>query len=236
MLKGDSPGAWAHNTDVEVQFAITQLGLHPGDRVLDLGCGWGRHSIPLASWGLQVTGVDLSHDLLALARWNARRQRVNIDWVEADLALLPFGGPFDAVAQICGNLMTWFHSPAQALEALWDVANLLRPGGRLLLGTTDWQPELPCRAQHYDEWTGGAAIYRQRFHPESRLAETQTVIFGPEHERHEYRRLTWWPSPGDMESLFEQVGLVICGRSNGYSPSPYRPNGDGLVYVLERAH
>ena len=232
MITGDSPGAWAQNTDIEIQFAINQLGLQPGDRVLDLGCGWGRHSLPLAAYGAHVTGVDLSGELLAFARYNARRHNLAIDWVEADIAQLALPGQFDAVAQFCGNLLTWFPDEERALDALWHVTTFLRPGGRLLLGTDDWQSELPPRSQHWDEWQGGAAIYRQTYDHQRRIAHSQTVIFGPNHERHEYRRQRWWPSIDDMETLFAQVGLTVCGHYNNCAGAPYSPYQPGLVYVL----
>lgn len=235
MMTGDSPAAWAHHTDTDVQFALHQLKLCPGDRVLDLGCGWGRHSLALAAYGLHVTGLDLSRDLLTLARYNARRQNLNINWVEADIAHPPLRGPFDAIVQFWGNLLTWFTDADQTLDALWNVTNLLRPGGRMVFGTDDWEPELPSRSQHWDEWSGGAAIYRQRYDQQLRIAETQTVIFGPEHERQEFRRQTWWPSRGDMEMLFAQVGLKVCGRYNTFANSPHNPYAPGLVYVLMRA-
>jgi SAM-dependent methyltransferase len=234
MIKGDSPGAWAHHTDNEIHFAIQQLDLRPGDRILDLGCGWGRHSLPLASYGLQVTGLDLSAELLTLARYNAQRRDLSINWIEADITRLPLRGGFDAIAQFCGNFMTWFPSRQRALDVLWDVVNLLRPGGRLLIGTEDWQPELPPRSQHWDEWQGGAAIYRHRYDQRQRLSTTQTVIFGPQHERHEYRRETWWPSHLDMERLFAQVGLTVWGRYNGCGGRPFDPGQNGLIYVLAR--
>jgi 2-polyprenyl-3-methyl-5-hydroxy-6-metoxy-1,4-benzoquinol methylase len=234
MITGDSPGAWAQNTDSEIRFAVQQLRLQPGDHILDLGCGWGRHSLPLAAYGLRVAGLDLSPELLTLARYNARRHGLSINWIEADIAHLPLRGSFDAVVQFCGNLMTWFPTCERTLDALWDVANLLRPGGRLLFGTEDWQPELPPRSQHWDEWQGGAAIYRQRYDQHQRLSTTQTVIFGPKHERHEYRRQTWWPSYHDMEALFARAGLTICGRYNGFIDQGFDPSQRGLVYVLAR--
>ncbi|MBN1679218.1 MAG: class I SAM-dependent methyltransferase [Anaerolineae bacterium] len=234
MITSGEPGTWAQSTETEVQFSITQLKLRAGDRVLDLGCGWGRHSLALANYGLAVTGLDLSHDLLALARYNARRHRLAVNWVEADLANPPLRGPFDAIAQFCGNFLTWFANREQTLEALWNVSNLLRPGGRLLFGTDDWTPELPERSQHWDEWDGGAAIFRQRFNVQQRLAETQTVIFGPQHRRSEYRRQIWWPSQQEMASLFAQVGLTVCGRYNNCTGEPFDPRYDGLVYVLTR--
>lgn len=234
MISGDEPAAWAYNTDDEIQFAIRHLRLESGHRILDLGCGWGRHSLPLAAYGLQVVGLDLSHELLALARYNARRHNLGIQWVEADIADSPLSESFDAVAQFCSNLLTWFRDRDQVLDVLWYVASLVRPGGRVLLGTNDWQPELPDRAQQWDEWRGGAAIYRHQYDQGSRMAQTQTVIFGPEHQRQEYRRQTWWPSFYDMEALFAQVGLVVCGRYNTFMDAPYDPAQAGLIYVLAR--
>ncbi|MEW6580047.1 MAG: class I SAM-dependent methyltransferase [Chloroflexota bacterium] len=234
MMTGDTPAAWANNTALEVQFAVNHLRLAAGDRLLDLGCGWGRHSLPLVARGLRVTGLDLSHELLALARYHARQHGLAVDWVEGDLAHPPLRGPFDAIAQFCGNLLTWFPDRASARDALWRVAGLLRPGGRLLFGSEDWQPELPPRAQHWDEWHGGAAIYRQRFDAQRRIAHHQAVVFGPAHHRREYRQQTWWPALVEMERLFAEVGLVVVDRRNGCADVPYDPDAPGLVYVLAR--
>lgn len=235
MMTGGSPGAWAHHTETEIQFAIRQLQLRPGDRLLDLACGWGRHSLQLAAFGLKVIGLDLSPELLRIARYNAQRQRLKIHWIEADIARLPLRGSFDAIAQFCGNFLNWFPNREGALDALWHVAHLLRPGGRLLFGTDDWEPELPSRSQSWDEWADGAAIYRQRYDPQQRVLHTQTVEFGPGQERREYWRQIWWPSHHDMEALFAQVGLIVCGRYNAFADRPFHPGQNGLVYVQVRA-
>jgi hypothetical protein len=188
----------------------------------------------LAATGLDVTGVDISQELLALAQHHARRLNLPVTWVESDIALMAFDRAFDAVAQFCSNFLTWFSDPAETLDVLWNVTGLLRPGGRLLVGTEDWLPELPPRAQDWDEWRGGAAIYRHHYDADQRIAHTQTVVFGPEHERHEYNRQTWWPSRQDMEALFARVGLTVCGRYNALVDLPYNPALPGLVYVLVR--
>ena len=55
------------NTVLEVDFLLEELSLQPGDSILDVGCGTGRHSIELARRGYAVTGIDLSSEMLARA-------------------------------------------------------------------------------------------------------------------------------------------------------------------------
>ena len=60
------------NTVREVDFLLEELSLQPGDSILDVGCGTGRHSIELAKRGYAVTGLDLSSEMLARAADAAR--------------------------------------------------------------------------------------------------------------------------------------------------------------------
>ena len=67
--------AFTKGTEQEVDFLVDALGLEPGMRVLDVGCGPGRHSLALARRGIAVHGVDLSPDFIALARAGRARRR-----------------------------------------------------------------------------------------------------------------------------------------------------------------
>ena len=82
FFKGDYLRIYGHTlqqdrTDLETHFAIHALDLQPNDHVLDLCCGQGRHSIALAKTGLSVTGVDLSEEMLAIAKQNALHEKVS---------------------------------------------------------------------------------------------------------------------------------------------------------------
>ena len=87
-------------TRPEVDFIVKQLGVAPPARVLDVPCGGGRHSVPLAKLGYRVTGVDPSPEFLAAARANAAG--LPIDWHERDMRDLQaeFFGP-DAICAAC---------------------------------------------------------------------------------------------------------------------------------------
>jgi len=81
----------------EAEFLIAELGLESGQRVLDLPCGHGRHSIELARRGLRVVGVDLNDAPLEMARAAAREFGVQLDLRRVDMREIEFREEFDAV-------------------------------------------------------------------------------------------------------------------------------------------
>src|SRR5687767_11815569 len=83
---------------------VERAGVEPGMEVLDVACGTGNATIPAARAGARVTGLDLSPDLLSIARERAADAMVEVDWVVGDPRLLPFeDGSFDRVISIFGN-------------------------------------------------------------------------------------------------------------------------------------
>lgn len=73
-------------------------------RVLDLGCGTCNVSIPLAEQGMDVTAIDLSSDMLAVASMKAQEKKVNIQLVNQDIRQLEVPGTYDLVLSMCDSL------------------------------------------------------------------------------------------------------------------------------------
>ncbi len=78
----------------EVDFVINVLGLLPKDKVFDLGCGFGRHSIELAKRSFNVTGIDISRSLLKIAKKEARRAKVKPNFINKDIRKLKIRNEF----------------------------------------------------------------------------------------------------------------------------------------------
>jgi SAM-dependent methyltransferase len=93
--------AFTRGTEQEVAFLVGALGLERGQRVLDVGCGPGRHSLALARRGLDVTGVDLSPEFVELARSAAAVEELAAAFTVGDVRDLPYDGAFDAVICLC---------------------------------------------------------------------------------------------------------------------------------------
>jgi ubiquinone/menaquinone biosynthesis C-methylase UbiE len=86
---------------------VESVGVEPGMKVLDVGCGTGNATIPAAQLGARVTGLDSSADLLAVARERAADAMVEVDWIVGDPTALPFeDGSFDRVISMFGGAST----------------------------------------------------------------------------------------------------------------------------------
>lgn len=125
-------------TEDELVFLAELLDLTPGARVLDVGCGTGRHAVPIAATGADVTGVDLSPAMLERAVDRAAEAGVDVTWLEADARHLPDHlGAFDAVLCLCEGAFGLVADGVAPIDhdraVLASIRQVLRPGGRLVL-------------------------------------------------------------------------------------------------------
>lgn len=118
-------------TAQEVEFLVDALDLAPGMRVLDAGCGPGRHALALAARGIEVVGVDLSDDFVAQAR--ASTGDLPATFLVADVSAIEFADEFDAVLCLCQGGFGLLGGGDREEAVIRRFANALRPGGRLAL-------------------------------------------------------------------------------------------------------
>jgi SAM-dependent methyltransferase len=115
--------------EIDALLALTGVATRS---VLDLGCGPGRHAIPLAARGLEVTAVDLSPSLLERARQRAAKADVAVDWQRADMREFTRPDSFDLVISMWTSF-GYFDDPGDDLKVLENCHSALHPGGALLL-------------------------------------------------------------------------------------------------------
>lgn len=122
--------SFTKGTAQEVAFLVDVLGLVPGMRVLDVGCGPGRHAHALGRRGIEVVGVDISRRFVELA---ARDAPPGATFVRADARSLTFDAEFDAAISLCQGAFGLAGGPGAPLdgdgEVLDGIARALRPGG-----------------------------------------------------------------------------------------------------------
>ena len=110
------------------------LSLNENDAVLDLGCGHGRISNELARHGAHISGLDSSEFFLDVAREEAQKAGVVVDYVKGDMRSLPWHEKFDAI--FCWYTTYGYFSDSDNIEVLRQAFKALKQGGRLLIEQT----------------------------------------------------------------------------------------------------
>jgi SAM-dependent methyltransferase len=112
-----------------------RLGLQPGTRLLDVGCGAGQLALIAARAGVNVTGCDIAVNWLERARTRAASEGLDVTFEEGDAEALPYkDGTFDAVVSLIGAMF----APRPELVAA-ELRRVCRPGG--VIAMANWTPE-----------------------------------------------------------------------------------------------
>ncbi len=229
--------SFTRGTVQEVEFLCRELALEPGDRVLDLGCGPGRHSAALAERSVEVVGIDVSSRFLSVARDRAPSLA---QFVCADARALPLRGGFDAVISLCQGAFglggpVFRHGEDRSAPPpgpdpdemiLAQVASALRPGGRLAL--TAFSAYFQVKGlEEGDE-----------FDPATGLNRESTSVRDPSGEELEVDLWTTCFTPRELRLLAERSGLRVLHiwavRPAGYGRRPPDLEHPELLLMAER--
>jgi SAM-dependent methyltransferase len=126
---------YTKGTSGECDFLEAEIGHDRSARILDIGCGTGRHSIELASRGYGVLGVDLSEAQLAKARRKAVDRGVDVEYRRLDARELPFEQEFGMAIMLCEGAFPLMETDEMNFRILQGASRALRPGGRFVFTT-----------------------------------------------------------------------------------------------------
>lgn len=219
----------------QVEGITSLLQLQPGAEVLDLACGHGRHAIPLAKRGFEVTGYDLSETFLEKARADAEAQGAGVRWIQGDMRDLSFEAEFDAAINIF-TAFGYFEDPKDDLKTLTRVRRALRPGGRFLMETLH-RDALQARfnPRGFDRTSKGSIIlHERRWDLERDVLDDDVTLIRPDGSRTEYRTSVRMRSLDEYLALLREAGLEPEAWYGGLDGSPLGLNSYRLALVSRR--
>jgi SAM-dependent methyltransferase len=200
--------AFTYGTEQEVAFLVDALGLREGNRVLDIGCGPGRHSLALARRGIEVVGIDHSDEFVALARAAAEKEQLNVEFNALDVRDLDEHEAFDAVICLCqGGFGLLGGNDDEALIAKFAAA--LTPQGSLAL--TAFHTAFAVR--FLDEG--------DRFDPATGVHHERATLRDAEGKEKQFDLWTTCFTPRELRLLARAAGLTVESVS-GVAPGRYR--------------
>lgn len=223
-----------------VDWLVGQLGLRPGQRILDLGCGPGLYAIRLARRGLAVVGVDLSANSLDYARRATEREGLPIEYVELDYRELDYAGRFDAALLIYFDLGVL--SNADRDEVLARVHRALRPGGAFAFDVrTPKRPAPPDGTRIWSVSLGGfwkpgpyveLTEYFQYAAADADLR--QTIVVEADGQVSLYRIWEHYYTLDGVTAALEAAGFRVESAWTDLTGQPYDPDAASLGLIARR--
>jgi SAM-dependent methyltransferase len=166
--------SWVEDTENQVDFIIQTLQLTGKERILDLACGYGRHSLSFARRGYSVLGVDITPEYIDDALKNAKAESLNADFINADIRDVHFENEFDVVLSLADGAIGYLETDEENLKIFDVISRALKSGGKHFMDI--------CNAEHAEyyfpksNWEiGEKALALSKFDWDK---ETRRMLFG----------------------------------------------------------
>ena len=127
---------FTQNTENEIRWLVKEYLTNPEMKIIDVGCGTGRHAINLATKGYKnITGIDLSPGMIGAARAAAEEKNATVDFRLGDARELPFENEFDTALCLCEGAFGLLENDAENYKILRAVHKALKKNGVFILTT-----------------------------------------------------------------------------------------------------
>lgn len=236
----------AENSIVDELGILLPLAEETGGPILDLACGTGRTTLPLAEAGFEVIGADMSEPMLALAREKASARGLSVAFHRQDCRRLDLPGTAARMATMTGNAFQEFLTNEDQDELLRSVGRHLSPAGVFVFGTRFPSTANLNRDEGEQRWStvtdaAGRTITISVIWSYDPVAQVQDYEFIERigdgthvvEERRSFGRLRYtWPL--EMERLLAMHSFDLERVHGGWDASPLTADSREMVVVARK--
>jgi SAM-dependent methyltransferase len=225
--------------EATLEWIVGEVGLAPGDAVLDLGCGPGLYTSRLAERGMRVTGVDYSRRSIAYAREWAESHDLDITYRYENYLELADEDQYDLVMLIYGDYCPL--NPAQRRTLLDNVRRALRPGGCFVfdVSTREHRAKYGARNGWYAAeggfWRPGPylALEMGFDYPEQAIYLDQYIVVEPEGTIAVYRNWFQDYNPDSITVELAENGFEVRGLWGDLMGTPWTADSEWIGIVAQ---
>ncbi len=224
----------AERTAKEIDFILSQIDIPPGGRILDVGCGPGRHSIELASRGFQVIGIDPSITMVQAARKRAEQAGISPTFHQ------DYGENFVSEKKFAAVLCL-FTTLGQINDHREDNTQLVQNSGTNLdhsgyfileIPNQDWIIRNLKAFERFDEGRNYTEIFRD-YSTESNIMAERFNLRDIRGTRSYYLKYRVY-NLNEIKTMLADSDFSILAIFGGYSEKPLSPDDPSIVLIAQR--
>jgi ubiquinone/menaquinone biosynthesis C-methylase UbiE len=207
------------------------LHLSPASRVIDIGCGHGRHAVALAERGAQVIGLDFAVALLSRARQLEQEFGIRGGWIRGDMRRLPFRAEC-ADGAILTDALGFFETDDEHDAVLLEAARVLKTGGRMALKVVNGGQVLDDfrdAEQAEQDGTVVSVVNTLAFGP-PRLIQRISVSGSRGHGEYERRQRLY--RVDELRAALEHAGFAVVDVLGHPDGSPFDPATSSTMWFF----
>lgn len=221
------------------------LAARVGGPILELACGTGRVTIPLAERGYAITGLDLTPEMVEAARQKTAGRDLPIEWLVGDACAFDLNRRFRLIF-MTGNAFQAFLDRAAQEAMLGRVAAHLEPDGLFAFETRNPNPANLFADQEEEEWytyqdPRGMTVRVSGYQTYDPIAQVQTYTTLRRHETPDGETVVQtsrialrYVFPQEMEALLHHNGFRVRERYGHFDRSPLTGESPSMIYVCQR--
>lgn len=218
----------------EQQTTFIKTFLRPGGRVLDTGCGIGRHSISLAKKGFDVVGIDTSDIYLSFAKESSIKEEVrNIEFKKIDMRDMDYKKEFDGVINLWSSF--GYYDDETNFEILKNLSEALKRDGILIIDIENRDYLLKNFVyETFKESDGVFILERRNYHPLTSIITTHRFFIGKDLKKEYIRNIRMY-SATEMINLYKSAALKEIQVFGNFAGEKFSINSKRIIIIGKKA-
>lgn len=218
--------SWVEETEQQIDFIVKTLELRGNERILDLACGFGRHSIAFEQRGYSVVGVDITYSYIEDAINTAKNENLKTEFICSDIRDINYCEEFDIVLSLADGAIGYLENDAENLKIFDRIAAALKPGGKHFMDVCSGDHAAMCfPKRHWEVGTKMLSLADFGWDSENKrmLFSSHEIPFGevaiapPPLKPHSSIRLY---RKSELEAIFRERGMNIVSAYSDYLGTP----------------
>jgi ubiquinone/menaquinone biosynthesis C-methylase UbiE len=216
----------------QIEFLIKHIHVPQNAKILDLCCGNGRHTLELKKLGYDVVGIDLSNELLEVARSKASEIDLDLKLVQCDMREIPYENYFDLVVQFFTSF-GYFDSDAENQKVLSSISKALKPEGKFMIDYMNPDYVVDNLVEKDEKQiSDGISVIQERWIENSRVNKKITMTKNDESSV--YNESVRMYSLQEIKDMLIQVWLRLGQTYGDFDLSEYNQNSMRMILIGDK--